>query len=281
MFTRSKLATRFGRNLNMLRDSQPLSDEQIAAVVPSIFAVEKHESRSDRYSYIPTSEVLNGLRREGFQPFMVCQSKARDEGRREFTKHMIRLRHAEQIVSSEAQEIILINSHDGSCAYQLLAGVFRFACQNGLVYGNELADIRVPHKGDVTHRVIEGAFTVLDEFGGVTESIEHLKAVRLHDQEQRALAKAALTLRYDNPEKPAPITESQLLHARRTADIGDDVWSTFNRVQENMLKGGLRGRNQRGITTTRAISSIDNSVKLNRALWVLAEEMRALRSAAA
>ena len=61
---------------------------------PSIFAAGKHASRSERYTYIPTIEVLRGLRKEGFEPFMVAQSASRIEGKTEFTKHMIRMRHA-------------------------------------------------------------------------------------------------------------------------------------------------------------------------------------------
>ena len=72
------LATRFGRNVNTLRTNQPLSDDQIRAVAPSIFAEDKHASRSERYTYIPTVDVLTGLRREGFEPFMVAQSRVRD-----------------------------------------------------------------------------------------------------------------------------------------------------------------------------------------------------------
>jgi len=37
----------------MLRSDYPLSDDQIRAVAPSIFADAPHESRSERYSYIP------------------------------------------------------------------------------------------------------------------------------------------------------------------------------------------------------------------------------------
>ena len=93
---------------------------------PSIFATAKHVSRSDRYTYIPTIEVLRGLKKEGFEPFMVAQSKSRIEGKTEFTKHMIRMRHAGHVQTKpEANEIILINSHDGASSYQMLAGVFR------------------------------------------------------------------------------------------------------------------------------------------------------------
>ncbi len=47
-----------------------------------------------------------------------------------------------------------------------------------------------------------------------------------------------------------------------------------------MTKGGLEGRNRNGRrTTTRPVNGIDQNVKLNRALWVLADEMRRLRAA--
>ncbi|WP_141040469.1 DUF932 domain-containing protein, partial [Escherichia coli] len=84
--------------------------------------------------------VLNGLRDNGFHQFMVCQTRVRNLDKREHTKHMIRLRHAGQINGTEAKEIILLNSHDGSSSYQMLAGVFRFVCHNGLVCGDTVAD---------------------------------------------------------------------------------------------------------------------------------------------
>ncbi|MCZ9241422.1 DUF932 domain-containing protein, partial [Escherichia albertii] len=59
---------------------------------PSVFSGDKHESRSERYTYIPTINIINKLRDEGFQPFFACQSRGRDLGRREYSKHMLRLR---------------------------------------------------------------------------------------------------------------------------------------------------------------------------------------------
>ena len=57
---------------------------------------------------------------------MVAQSRSGIEGKSEFSKHMIRMRHAAHVgARPEANEIILINSHDGASSYQMLAGVFR------------------------------------------------------------------------------------------------------------------------------------------------------------
>jgi hypothetical protein len=275
-----QLASRFASRSPSLRSASPLADDRIAGVAPSIFAAEAHESRSSRYTYIATGEVLRGLRKEGFEPFFVCQTRVRNVSKREYTRHMIRLRHADQINGSEANEIILLNSHDGSSSYQMLAGMFRFVCQNGMVCGETVGEVRVPHKGDVVGQVIEGAFEVLDGFGAVAEQRDSMEALRLESGEQAAFARAALALKYDNDDRPAPVTEAQLLTPRRFDDRGADLWRTFNRVQENMTKGGLEGRNRNGRrTTTRPVNGIDQNVKLNRALWVLADEMRRLRAA--
>lgn len=275
-----QLASKFHRASPVLRSASPLSDDQIRAVVPSIFAIDKHDSRSERYTYIPTIDVLNGLRHEGFQPFMVCQTRVRDDGKREHTKHMIRLRHAGDISSAEANEIILLNSHDGSSSYQMLSGLFRFVCQNGMVCGETLGDVRVPHKGNIVQNVINGAFDVLDGFDLIREQKEGMQALTLNRDEQTAFAHAALSLRYDpTDDTPPPITETQLLTSRRFEDRSDDLWTVFNKLQENLTRGGLHGRSRSGrAMSTRAVTGIDQNVKLNRALWVLADAMRRLKA---
>jgi len=271
------LATRFGKNSNALRSNIPLDNSQLFRVAPSIFANEAHESRSSRYTYIPTIDVLDGLRKEGFQPFFVAQSRSRIEGKSEFTKHMLRLRHANEIETSEANEIILINSHDGTSSYQMLAGCFRFVCQNGMITGDIIEDVRIRHKGDIVNNVIDAAYTVVNDFDLVHESIDGMKSTLLLPEEQEIFATAALSLKYD--ENEAPITPNQLLSTRRIADRNPDLWSNFNRVQENIIRGGLRGRTANGNrTTTREVKSIDNNVKLNKALWILADGMRQLKN---
>jgi hypothetical protein len=106
-----------------------------------------------------------------------------------------------------------------------------------------------------------------------------MQSITLNPGEQAAFAHAALALKYDEGEGAAPVTEAAILTPRRFEDRRDDMWTTFNRVQENLLKGGLRGRTKIGRpTTTRQVNGIDQSVKLNRALWILAEEMRKIKS---
>lgn len=274
----SALAARMA-NATQYRASSPLTDDQIARIAPSVFAQEKHHSRSERYTYVPTIEVLAGLRKEGFQPFMVAQGRTRVEGKAEFTKHMLRLRHASDIATTEANEVILINSHDGTSSYQMLSGLIRFACCNGLVCGENMKDIRVKHSGDIIGNVIQGAYDTLDGFELIREVKENMQAVPLSHLESLAFAESALVLRYD--DESAPVCATQLLSVRRMDDRANDLWTTFNRVQENVVRGGLHGRSANGRRmSTREVSAIDGNVKLNRALWTLAERMAELKASA-
>lgn len=266
-----RLASRFGA-ANVIRKDRPLTHDELFRTVPSIFSETKHDSRSDRYTYIPTITLLDNLKREGFQPFFACQTRVRDLTKRDHTKHMLRLRREGQITGNQVPEIILLNSHDGSSSYQMLPGLFRAVCQNGLICGETFGEVRVPHKGDVVERVIEGAYEVLGIFERVDEKREEMQRLMLPPPAQQALAKAALTYRFGDEHQP--VSESQILSPRRWQDESPDLWTTYQRIQENLIKGGLRGRNAQGRNQqTRAVRGIDGDVKLNRALWVMAETM--------
>ena len=270
---------RYGTSSNQssFRSTAPLSNDEIARYAPSVLADAAHESRGERYTFIPTISVIDGLRLEGFQPYEVRQTRVRDQSKRDYTKHLVRLRHETSITSNdEVPEIILINSHDGTSSYQLLSGIFRFVCSNGLIAGDICNDIRVRHSGNVVDDVIEGATRILDDADQVIDRIGTYKAITLSDAEQRVFANAALSLRWD--EGQAPVEAERLLRPRRHADNKADLWTAFNRVQENIIKGGVAGRSTTGRRlSTRAIGGVTENVKLNRALWTLADGMAELK----
>jgi hypothetical protein len=229
-----RLASRFGRT-NQIRRDRPLTHDELHQHVPSVFGEDKHESRSERYCYIPTITLLENLQREGFEPFFACQTKVRDQSKREHTKHMLRLRRAGQINGQQVPEIIILNSHDGASSFQMLPGIFRSVCTNGLVCGQSFGEIRVPHRGDVVEKVIEGAYEVLGVFDRVEEKREAMQSLLVPPPAQQAFAKAALTYRFG--EEHQPITASQILTPRRWQDEKSDLWTTFNTLQENLSKG--------------------------------------------
>lgn len=266
-----------------------LDNDRLRAAVPSIFATEAHESRSDRFAPIPTIQVLDGLRAEGFEPFFAQQANTRIAGKADFTKHMLRLRHRSiSNDAGEAFEIILVNANDGTSSYQMIPGFFRFVCANGLMTGDTFDEVKVRHSGDAIGEVIEGAYRVLDDAPRVAEQVREFKGVRLDDGERAALAEAAHILRFPEataPDAPKPpITAADLLAPRRSEDRATDLWTAFNAVQENTLRGGMTRRVQDADgrwrrRTVRAVTGIDQSKALNRALWTLAERMAELKAA--
>jgi len=270
---------RFSTSSNQFsfRSQSALSNDMIARYAPSVLASEAHESRGQKYTFIPTLDVIDGLRLEGFEPFEVRQTKCRDLAKREFTKHMVRMRHPDAIASQgEVPELVLINSHDGTSSYQLLAGFFRFVCSNGLIAGDIQSDVRVRHSGRVVQDVIEGSFKVLENVKQISNSIDEFKSITLDRQEQELFANTALSLRWD--DKP-PVTAERVLQANRYEDVQSDLWTTFNRVQENIIKGGVLGKTATGRRMhTRGVQGVNENVKLNRALWSLADGMAKLKS---
>lgn len=285
MHAQHRLASKFNqRNQLVIQSREPLDNDQLRAVVPAIFAEEQHDSRSARYVYVPTFKLLDGLRREGWQPFFACQAKPRDSDRMGHAKHMLRLRRQDDIGAGEAAEVVLLNSHDGTSAYQMFAGLLRFVCTNSLIAGDKFEEVRVPHKGNIQDQIIEGAYTVAQDFPRLIDAAAEMKGCQLAIPEKTAFARAALVARYG--EDAPPVTDAQLLRPRRNDDYGNSLWATMNVVQENIIRGGVPGvtRDDAGRpirrARTRQINGIDQNVGINRALWTLAQEMQAIKATA-
>ena len=90
-----QLASRFG-HVNPDPSGAPTDTRRTDVPRPEYFGEDRHTSRSERYAYIPTITVPENLQREGFQPFFACQTRVRDQSRREYTKHMLRLRRTDR-----------------------------------------------------------------------------------------------------------------------------------------------------------------------------------------
>ena len=268
------------------RAVQALTIDQIRKAAPSAFAVEAHSSRSERYAYIPTSAIIERLFAEGFVCTSAQQARSRIEGKSEYTKHMLKFSREGQAlarVGDSVPQLALVNSHDGTSRYKLLAGLFRLVCSNGLtVSDGTFGEVSVPHTGDIVGRVIEGSYQVIEGAEKAGEVAAAWRSIKLNVDEQTQFARAASLLRWDGIEAQAPVMPQTLLAPRRHEDRATDLWTTYNVVQENMVKGGQRGNTRDAggrRRSVRAVKGIDGNVALNRALWALTEGMAALKAA--
>jgi len=256
---------------NSLRSDAPIPNHEIAKIAPSVFAAAPHSSRKDSYTFVPTVQVLDRLRSEGFEPFEVRQTRCRKVDKTPFTRHMVRLRHPDMINNKEiTPEIILLNSHDGSSSYQLLTGMFRAICDNGLVAGNVAGDFRIAHRGNIGDNVIDGCIRIVDDLEQIMGRVDTYQSKILALTDQREFAARAMELKWGDKR---PFDSEHLLSARRHEDAHANLWNVFNTVQENLIKGGIAAKSASGRRTrTRGIKAIDKDIKINKGLWQLADE---------
>jgi len=261
----------------------PLDNAMLMRMAPSIFALEPYHKMSDKYGFVPTIDVIEAMRSEGYQPFRAFEARTRIDDKHGYVKHLIRLRHADAapMKGDLFPEIILVNSHDGASAYQMHAGLFRLVCSNGMIVADSTFEkVSIRHSGSVLEEAMRAAFAIGGEVPRIQDQVEQFQAITLTPNEQGIFAEAALSLRY--PEAP-PINPVQLLNSRRYEDKDLSLFTTLNKVQENIVKGGIHGQSQgrtRRRMTTRAITGVDQDVKLNKALWLMAERMAELKQAA-
>jgi hypothetical protein len=261
-----------------------LTDDQIHRLAPSVFADRPWSGVSENYRFIPTTDLVAALREEGLVPVRARQGRTRIEGKGFFTKHELRFQRRQDIeargnsdrkVGQVTPEIIVTNSHDRTSCFDIKAGLFRLVCLNGMTVAEAMIGrLHVRHSGNIGD-VVGGALDIVESFPRILARVEDFRSVELTERQRNAFAEAALVARYG--EEAPPVQPYQLLRANRWEDQGNDLWTTFNRVQENLTKGSraIRWRSESGRRASlRAVTSIDGDQKLNMALWTLAEKLR-------
>jgi len=272
-----------------------LVNEQIMQTAPSVFATAPHHEVSDRYGFMATIDVVDALRGEGWFPVDATQKNVRDKSKRDLTSHLVRFRRlgSDINVGDSVVELVLKNSHDRSSAFVLHAGIFRMVCANGIIVADSTFEkLSVRHGKNVVENIIEGSCQIIDEVPAIANSVESMQNTELSAAERAIFARTAYNYAngYDNDaaRDDAILTggaalASQILRPKRGGDTGTDLWTTFNIVQEKIMRGGIKtakvndkGRYRRN--TSRPVTSIDRNIKLNKAIFEMAAQMDAIKN---
>lgn len=257
-----------------------ITRDQLRQIVPSAFAAQPYHGMSERYRQIGTDHTLDIMESLGYQPVKAMQSRSRIEDKRPFTRHSIRLRHADYLDApggEELPEIIVENSHDGSAAYRLHAGIFRLICSNGLVIASaSFGTISVKHSGgkDFESRIIDATRQIAEHTPRAFEAVAAWKEIILPRHRQIEFAEQAMGLKPNAAIKPAFLLTARREEDLTAPDASRSLWVTLNVIEENLMQGGLQGINARGRRIrTRPIRSVTGDLAVNRGLWRLAEQV--------
>jgi len=255
--------------------NSPVTEEAMRFFAPSIFATESYKTCSDKYRFISTLDVIAALQDEGYNVHMVGQTTPRIKDKTNFARHIIRFRKDTGLPSDVMNEIVLRNSADKSSSAQLMAGVFRMVCANGCIAGDITQDIRIRHSGNNIGDYIDGAYEIINQFERVNESREKMQQTVLTYEQYVQLADDAIKIRWPKEEQEH-VTADVLLRPRRHEDQKTDLFSVFNVIQENLVRGGQTGyTNKKQYRKVRALTGIDELIKVNKGLWTLADALAA------
>jgi hypothetical protein len=255
-----------------------MTEQELKAVAPSVFSQTHREGLSARYKHISTWDVMKGLEQVGFYPVKAIETRKRSE--REHARHMVRFRkEGEYGQGGMVPEIVLINSHDGLSTYQIKAGIYRVICTNGLIVGDTLLEHKIKHQGNIVDKVISSSNYIIEVMPQVLEKAKSWESKMLTQKQKEIFGGTALRLKWDTKQlEDSNITHEAVLKTRREMDKSDDLWTTFNVIQENLIRGGIPYYNHVDNTrnTTREIRSVTENNRLNTQLWNLAEHMATL-----
>lgn len=242
------------------------------ALPPSVLSDRPHPKMSPRYVYHDAREVIRILESEGFALASASAPAVRRGGRDPaFSKHVLDFRMPEApVVEGTTPRVLYVGSHDGTTASRIMLGAFRFICSNGLVVGSTYAREVVRHSGQQAAEFIDRIRSLAKSSAPLFAQIERWSKIDMSASERHEFARLAAVLRFGDAQRFAP---EQLLTPRRAEDDRGDLWSVFNRVQENAIAGGLEGATADGRRlTSRRLAAIDASLSFNAQLWALAEE---------
>lgn len=222
------------------------------------------------YKHINTGEVINSFANHGWEATKVVVMKKKQEQALPYAKHIVKLEHKDMRNNEYAKQIIITNSHDGSCGLRLDIGLLRFACANGLVVGESFGGYNFRHVGNsINQRVGEAVDYLNSYFSEVDGLVDRMLGTVLTDAQKALFTLNAGAIRYGTD----PEGISNLARVNRIQDTQDNLWVFYNKVQENLLKGNFKRvhpATKTGFKKARAVKSLSESMRINKELWDLA-----------
>lgn len=262
-----------------------LTKDQVREICPVAFkTAPTNPGVTDKYLFVNTETIIDDLDKLGWKPVSAAMRKSRGVDTI-FSKHMVTFQNPDIMIKSKDGDdafprIILSNSHDGLQAFKFSVGIFRLVCSNGLVVADEkFSDFKIKHKGYTFSELRDVVSKAVKDLPNKVEVLNKMKNKILTKDEKQKLALNAMLIRAgitpdsDKAKKFEYDEETlqDILEPKREADKGDDLWRTFNVIQEKITQGdfhaALKGAKVRKV---RKIKSFEKDLQVNKELFKLA-----------
>lgn len=256
-----------------------LTIDQIKENAPQAFAATPKPGVSDRYSFLPTSRIIEDMDRLGWKVNQAKSNRSRTSANAEFGNHIVKFFHPDVYMKDQDGNveayvnIVVMNNHMGTGSFKFEMGIFRLVCENGLIIKDkDFGGFNMRHSGYSFEQLQETLNAAMTRLPEVVGKINSYNQILMSKEAQKAFAQQAFALRSYQDRQLTEIELEEFLAPRRKQDEGDSLWVVLNRIQESVLKGGYSITNKKDkIRRAKSIKNIQQDIKLNQQVWELAE----------
>jgi hypothetical protein len=207
--------------------------------------------------YIETLDAVKMLQNEGW--LLKGVAEQRNSGRK-ISSNYVQMHHPDFSIldkkgKTEALASITIsNSTTGNSPLNLDLGAFRLVCSNGAIRFDRAAESQIKHT-EVNYKQLPQLIASMNNKAMIlSDVINEMKHIQLSADDIKKFAFEAARLRFDDL---TDVDVYSIFKVNRIEDNSNDLWTVFNRVQENL---------------TANISNFNTDIKLNKQLFNLAEQ---------
>jgi len=236
---------------------------------PILFQTQSSYYANSYNKPVPTIEAITPFLLSGWHiSDLICQSK-RNILLKGYEKHTVRLRNEKfRFPNGDYIELIFTNLYDHTRFLKVNFGYFRGICSNNLIFGDSFFESIIKHADDQEQVIEDINVKLSDSINKIGDLIYTMKNYYTDRIKKNYLAKAAMLSVYGS-ESEFPYIPGHLLISRRVYDNAPDLWTTYNVIQENFIKGGFsyNAKNTGRLMRAREVTNIDKRLKFNCELW--------------
>lgn len=227
-----------------------------------------YKTVSERYRPVPTAPLADKFKSMGFTVDSFSRRGCRSEEKRPFVKHMVRLSHSGLLKSGSHGDIklqlVISNSFDGTSAFKMGLGFFRFVCANGMMVGESYETFRHRHTGNIIEEVDESVERIVAQTDRLLNDLEKMKSTVLTSSQILEFYREAAKIKNDE-------IDTILFSPRREEDRTNDLFTVLNVAQEGIIRGNTQAVLPTGERfTMRTMRNLNEIERVNRELFDLA-----------
>ena len=256
------------KNLNFI----PLNNniDKLSAFIPSLDSGWRANQQIKSKPFMVESlDAVREFQRQGWNIAGALENRSKKS--RKIDNHFIKMEHPDfKILNKKGQTeavatMNIQNSCNGSKPMELDLGAYRLVCSNGMVAHTSYSNATVSHSEKGQYNLNE----ILCDLGirtqGVMDEFNKLKESELTPAEAIHMAGVAARIRFGSNVK---FDVDQLLNSIRPEDEDNDVWTVFNRIQENLTQAH-RITDREGMMYG-AVTDPSEDTRINKELFQLA-----------